>query len=304
MKIIFTDASINIDMIPYHFSYPLKQIVIVLFFTLLIGCSQPTVNIGSLSSDSNSGQPIKNDLQASKKLYPDWFWSMPISDDSLFAVGLSETSSLRPEDSENRAVEDAIRNLANLMSVKIRSERKSIRGERLDFLDDGTETEELTTDAENLVKDNHQVIKKFISPDYTFVLIKYGKDDDSAPEISMGSPLIPPKPKWVAKLIKEKDYLYSVGDYPLYYRELDSWRTAEKKAKLALAFTLESNVKEMIQKLDGQMVTISSIATDVRLNNVQIIARWKDEKLNNCYVLIRMKDPTGVLWKKVNRNEE
>jgi len=295
---MFDDAPINIDMILYRFNYSPNQIVIMLCFILLIGCGQPTVNTGSLSSDSNSSQPTKNDLQTDKKLYPDWFWGMPISDDSLFAVGLSETSSRRPEDSEIRAVEDAIKNLANLMSVKVKAERKSIRGEGLSFLDDGTGTEELATDAESLVKDNHRVIKKFVSPDYTFVLIEYGKADDSAPEISMGSAAIHPKPQWITKLIKEKDYLYSVGDYPLYYRELDSWRIAEKKAKLALAFTLESNVKEMTQELDGQMVTISSITTDVQLNNIQIISRWKDENLNNCYVLMRMKDPTGVLWRK------
>ncbi|HGJ67247.1 TPA: hypothetical protein ENS27_17945 [bacterium] len=66
-----------------------------------------------------------------------------------------------------------------------------------------------------------------------------------------------------------------------------------------MAFSFEAKTKGMSESLDGETLFTSSTSTDIHLNDIQIISRWKDEGLNSCHVLIRMKDPTGVLWKKI-----
>lgn len=288
-------------MILNHFGYSIYKLSSLLSIILIFGCGQPTINQTQDLQVSETHQPNQQKIQSKKKLYPEWFWNTPLSENSLYAVGYSEASTLHPEDSEKRAIEDGIKNLANLMSVNIDAEKKSLRGAGLSVIENVKEIENVDPKTEDLVRENYQVIKKFISSDYTLVLIKYGENDGSEAEISTGSAIIPPEPSWVTKLIKEPNYIYSVGESPLYFREIESWRSAEKKARIALAFTFESNVKEMTESIDDQMVTISSIATNINLNDIQIIARWKNEELNTCHVLIKMKDPTGVLWKRIEQ---
>ncbi len=261
------------------------------------GCGQSKTD--HLETLDNSSLNNTKYSETYKKLYPDWFWNMPYSEDSIYAVGYSETSSLHPENSELSAIEDGIKTLACLLSVNIKAEHRQILGEGLNIIDKSKEIEEIGAGNEDFVRNNYQIIKKFVSSNHTLFLMKIVKEGNQEPETTIGSAIIPPKPSWVTRLPKEPNYIYATGESSLYYREIESWRNAEKKARIALAFSFEAKIKGMSESLDGETLFTSSTSTNIHLNDIQIISRWKDEGLNSCHILIRMKEPTGVLWKKI-----
>lgn len=231
---------------------------------------------------------IANSLQNydiyNKRQYPEWFWNMPYSDKELFAVGYSETSKFRPENSEKNAINDGLANLARFFSVHIKSEIISINN----ILESNTE-EETDPEIESYVNNNYTVVAKFTSPEYTYVLLKLGNNNDSEPEISLGSEIIPPKPYWLSKLPSESGYIYATGESSVYYREIESWREAEKRARIALAYNIEAQVKGLTRKVDNRIVDNSIVSSaEQTLRNIQVISRWKDTKLNSCHVLLRM----------------
>jgi len=273
----------------------IKYIIYILIFISItiffIGCSQNS-NKNILSSINNS----KNNSQPSQKTYPDWFWKMPSSENTVYAVGYSTASQYHRDESDNNAIEDGIKNLAIYKSVFIDAESKSIRGNDMSLLYD-KQIEQVSPETEESIRKNYQVQKKIRFPDKTIVLIKLGKDDESEPEASEGLTSIPLEPKWVSVLPKEPNYLYAVGLFKSSFREVDSWKIAEKKARILLAFTVEAKTKGMNMAVDYQSIIVSDIKTSAYLSDIQVVERWKDEELNICYVLVKMKDPTGVLWK-------
>lgn len=220
----------------------------------------------------------------SKRQYPEWFWNMPYSDNELFAVGYSETSKFRPENSDKIAINDGLVSLAKLFSVHIKSEIISINN----ILESNTE-EEIDPEIEFYVNNNYTIVAKFMSPEYTYVLLKIGDINDSEPEVSVGSEIIPPKPYWLSKLPSEHGYIYATGESSVYYREIESWREAEKRARVALAYNIESKVKGLTRKVDDRIIDNSIVSSaNQTLSNIQVISRWKDTKLNSCHVLLRM----------------
>ncbi len=257
----------------------LSFIIISLF---LCGCA---TNENKTALESIKVDKIEQNYKIHEnKKYPDWFWNMPYSDDELFAVGYSETSTFRPENSEKSATDDGLMTLAKLFSVHIKAEIISIQN----MLESNVE-EEIDSKVESYIKDNHVIVAKFVSPKFTYVLLKLGKKDNSEPEISIGSENIPPKPNWLSKLPEEPGYIYATGESSVYYREIESWREAEKRARVALAYNIETRVKGLTGKLNDRIIDNSIVSnTDQRLSNIQIIARWKDVKLNSCHVLLRM----------------
>lgn len=260
----------------------IRILSIFTFLLLLLGCS---INRNKTALENVSIDKTDQNYRVyEKKQYPSWFWNMPYSDDELFAVGYSETSTFRPENSEKSAIADGLISLAKLFSVHIKSEIISIQN----ILESNTE-EEIDPEIESYVNNNYVVVAKFISPEYTYVLLKLGKKVDFEPEISVGSESIPPKPYWLSKLPDEPGYIYANGESIIYYREIESWREAEKRARVALAYNIETKVRGLTGKLDDQIIYNSIVSnTDQRLSNIQIIARWKDIKLNSCHVLLRM----------------
>jgi len=255
----------------------------------LTGCSSP-VSQTLEPAQSDIGKASTNS-ETKNKSYPDWFWNMPRSEDTLFAVGFCETSTYHIENSEQRAIDEGLANLARCVSVHIKAEGRRIGGAGGNITPDIDIQEEVFAETETFVKEHHQVVAKFISPEHTIVLLRSGEKDESTPVLSTGSTELPPEPSWVAKLPEEPGYIYATGGANLYYREIDSWRRAERIARAALAFTIEAKVKGLIQRFDDQMLSISIVNTDVQLNNVQVVARWKSRELNTCHVLARVKEP-------------
>ena len=98
-------------------------------------------------------------------------------------------------------------------------------------------------------------------------------------------------------LPKEPGYLYASGQSNPYYRETESWRSAEQHARVALALNLESSVQGLIKRQTGrdggrfgtlEDSTLIKITTDVQLNRAQVVARWKHPEYKTCHVLVRM----------------
>jgi hypothetical protein len=281
--------------------YIINLILALTILMFLFGCGSTKVSqVPTLTVN----QQNKNPYQSNAKQYPDWFWEMPLADDTIYAVGYSETSAIHISDSEQRAIDDGLKNLSRCFSVRVKLEQKSIRSAGVDILDNNEIPEEVSPEAEEYVKENYQVIKKFVSRDHTLVLIKLGSKDESEPEDSIGSALIPTEPHWVTSLPKELGYLYATGESTLYFRELDSWHVAEKKALLALALSMGGKVRDLIKSLDDQMVNISSISVDTELSNVEIISRWKNVELGTCHVLMKMKVDNEIISRNIQQSDQ
>ncbi len=240
--------------------------------------------------------------QPKEASYPAWFWNMPDTEDGLFAVGFSETYA-HAETSEQGAIADGVENLAKALSVRIKGEEGVQReGGRVVYSGNDLQ-EEVSPDTLALVKENHQVVAKYASAQSTFVLLRFGRNVEgsfggSTPEQRNGeasthavpdaaTPL-PQQPRWVTALPSVPGYLYACGQSNPYYREANSWRAAEKHARIALALSLESKVRGLAKELETQMGTISTVSTDVQLNRIQVVARWKHPVYHTYHVLVRM----------------
>jgi len=280
--------------------YIINLILALTILMFLSGCGSTKLSQVPVLT---ANQQNKNPYQSNAKQYPDWFWEMPL-DDTIYAVGYSETSAIHISDSEQRAIDDGLKNLSKFYSVRVKLEQKSIRGIGVDILDNNEIPEEVSSEAEAYVKENYQAIKKFVSPDHTLVLIKLGSKDESEPEDSIGSAVIPTEPHWVASLPKELGYLYATGESTLYFRELDSWHIAEKKALLALALSMGGKVRDLVKSLDDQMVNISSISVDTELSNVKIISRWKNMAFGTCHVLMKMKVDNEIISRNIQQSDQ
>ncbi|HEY6951845.1 MAG TPA: hypothetical protein VI758_05525 [Bacteroidota bacterium] len=101
-----------------------------------------------------------------------------------------------------------------------------------------------------------------------------------------------PKPGWTTMIPDNTGFIYNVGLAPLYYNENNSWREAERKARINIALTLYTKVKFLGKKSDNTYFREFQVEeTNVTLRRTEIVARWKDVKNQICYVLMRM--PVG-----------
>jgi len=265
------------------------KITILLVFLLVVGCTSTSLQgKAELTPEKlNPANQLQTKTKPSAKVsYPAWFWKMPQEENSLFAVGLSKTF-FRAESSEQNAIKDGIEKLARSLSVRIKGERGVLRGGgRLLFSGDDIQ-EKLSSSVLSFVEKHHQVKTTHTSPKYTFALLCLGEGDATIMAEYSATPL-PPKPGWMTNLPEEPGYVFALGYSNPYYREVNSWRVAEKHARIALALNLESKVRGLAKKLNASMETISTISTDVQLNRVQVIFRWKHPQNNTCHVLTRM----------------
>ena len=258
--------------------------MIILLLLLVVGCVSPSVKQKEITPTTQL-QPKPKPLDEAS--YPDWFWKTYHSKDSLFAVGFSETF-FHPESSERNAIKDGIESLARSLSVHIKGERGILRGGGQVVFSGDDIQEELSPSVFSFVEKHHQVIAIYASPKYTFVLLCLGERNAKTSAAPSSAAAIPPKPSWITDLPKESGYLYALGHSNPYHREVNAWRTAEKHARIAIALSLESKVRGLAKKLNASMETISTISTDVQLNRVQVISRWKHPQNKTCHVLVRM----------------
>jgi hypothetical protein len=99
-------------------------------------------------------------------------------------------------------------------------------------------------------------------------------------------------PLWTTVTPEQAGYLYNAGLAPLYYNEFNSWREAERRARINLALTVYTKVKFLGKKTDNVYFREFQIEeTNVTLHAIEVVARWKDVKNKICYVLMRV--PVG-----------
>ncbi|MFH1006402.1 MAG: LPP20 family lipoprotein [Candidatus Latescibacterota bacterium] len=95
-------------------------------------------------------------------------------------------------------------------------------------------------------------------------------------------------PDWVRKLPEEKGSIFAVGTSPLYYHRANSWREAERMARLELAREVLLQVRDLSRQAGGTMEQIIVTRTEATLRGIQIVGRWLDGKEKACYALCRM----------------
>lgn len=261
--------------------------IVVIVLTLFFGCSGGNPPVREVNALSDSIQIPS----ASVRMYPTWFWNMPISEDVVYSVGYSETSRFHPEDSEAAAIEDGIRNLAKFVSVHVKAEYKNFKSIGIDVVDMPDQMEFLSPEIEQYIRDHHRILAKFTSPAHTLILLQTGEKGETEPMISEGSVQIPPRPQWVSELPQDPKYIYASGSSNIYLRETESWRLAEANARIALAFAIEARVKGLVAESDLESYSTSIVSTDIQLENVQIVSRWKDLNQKSCHVLVRTRYP-------------
>ena len=97
------------------------------------------------------------------------------------------------------------------------------------------------------------------------------------------------QPRWVEDLPDDRQYFYGVGSSEDYYYEASSWERAEHNAYMSLARTVRSTVQSLQKKdvIESQDVFNEDI--DVNLQDIDIVARWRDVKKKIFFVLARVK---------------
>ena len=145
-------------------SSKLRYLLVTSELTLLLlvmACASPEVQ--------QKTEPVQTETKPANRItifvsesgrensYPDWFWNVPTSQGTLFAIGQYTTSTLHPENSYQKAVEDAVANLAKCLSVRVSGEYGMMRqGGRVVFSGHNME-EEVPADILTRVGENHKV---------------------------------------------------------------------------------------------------------------------------------------------------
>lgn len=96
-----------------------------------------------------------------------------------------------------------------------------------------------------------------------------------------------PRPQWVEELPSEQKALFGVGTSEEYYYESSSWQRAEHNAVMALARSTRSSLVSMQKRNSIESQDLFNEDVDVDLQNVRIVARWRDVKNKVFYVLAR-----------------
>ncbi len=231
----------------------------------------------------SSSKHQKEELIRKYSSYPQWFWQMPQSGNTLFAVGYAQTYFYR-ESSVEEATANGIKSLAKSISVRIKGERGSVetvfgpefKGENFE--------EELEEGVLDSVKKNYKVIATEIIGNITLVLLGIGE----VPALSSAKGFNQMSPRWVSELPQTYGFLYAVGQSQPQFHEEETWQLAEYNARISLALSLFSQLRSLGKKLDKNLKTASAVKTDVILKQLQTIERWFDPENRIHYVLIRM----------------
>lgn len=135
-----------------------------------------------------------------------------------------------------------------------------------------------------------KVIDSFVDKQKTIVLVGDSSscilDDELLQQVSVSTI---EQPGWVERLPDNVGYLYGVGSSEEYYYESSSWERAEQNAFMSLARSTRSTVISMQKKTTNESQDVFNEDIDVELNNVEIVARWRDMKKKVFYVLGKIK---------------
>jgi hypothetical protein len=97
-----------------------------------------------------------------------------------------------------------------------------------------------------------------------------------------------PMPAWVESLPSKAHTAFGVGAAQEYYYETSSWELAERIARLTLARQIGTQVAGLskLDEKEGHDLRHDVFAAE--LNEVRVIARWRDVKKKIFYVLVAM----------------
>ena len=267
---------------------PLKSLFFILFIFSLstLSCYKATVKPFSKHQ--------KEELIRKYSSYPKWFWQMPHSNNTLFAVGYAQTYFYR-ESSIEEATANGIKILAKCVSVRIQGERGSkdtVLGPEFAGEDFKEELEEGVLDS---VKKNYKVVATETVGNITLVLLCIGE----VPALSSEKGFNREFPGWVSELPQRHGFLYAVGQSDQQFHEEETWQLAEYNACLSLALSFFSQLRSLGKKLDMNLNTASAVKTDVVLKRIQVVERWFDPENRIPYVLVRvpLKDKGSKIYK-------
>jgi len=251
-------------------------------FFVLIAFSLPILSCCKATVESFS-RHHKEELISKYSNYPHWFWQMPHSNDTLFAVGYAQTYFYQ-ESSIEEATTNGIQILAKYISVRIHGERGSkdtILGPEFAGEDFKEEIEEGVFD---IVKKNYKVIATETVGNITLVLMCMGE----VPTLSSTKGFNRESPSWVSELPQRDGYLYAVGQSSSQFHEEETWQLAEYNARVGLALSFFSQLRSLGKKFNKNLNTASAVKTDVVLRRIQVVERWFDPENRIAYVLVRM----------------
>lgn len=228
-------------------------------------------------------QGLAGSLQAQN--YPIWFLNPTLIHCNQFIIGIAEKSYL-----SDSAVSYAIRNGIKQQNI---NNGIAIQAETSYW---GTEAgkyclwkkyEEIPCgkifDNQDFQKSKKKI---FENEDLVFVLLV----DTFCEVLGSGSQSIDIKkvspPLWVEHIPESPNYWYAVGIAPKYYYETSSWFQAEQEARKYLAFSKGISISD-VTKVSGAGESQQVLEVNVKLNNVEVVARWRNKENDLFYCLLR-----------------
>ena len=268
-----------------------------LLFFILFYFSLPTLSCHKATVKPLS-KHYKEELIRKYSTYPRWFWQMPHSNNTLFAVGYAQTYFYR-ESSVEEATVNGINNLAKSMSVRVKGERgfkDTQLGPEFAGEDFKEELEEGVLDS---VKKNYKVIATESVGNITLVLLCIGE----VPILSSEKGFNRDAPGWVSEPPQRHGFAFAVGQSTPQFHEEETWQLAEYNARVGLALSFISQLRSLGKMQDTNLNTASAVKTNIVLRRIQVVERWFDPENRIPYVLVRMllKDNTETVMGYVKK---
>ena len=267
---------IALAVVPKPRLIPMKAGDVFRGLLLLICCIGVFPNLGCVrpkSLDSN---------QQLSFTYPMWFWQPPVTLDFPVSVGYAPIY-YRESSSLESATKNAVEQLGRQMHVRISGERIIINRVQAENFE-----ESIPEAVVEMLSDKNQVLATHKSSEHYLALVGANGADVGVEEqlVSADSRT---KPDWMIELPKSHGYLYGMGHHSRStFRQLNGWLTAERNARIDLALTLKSYVRNLTKQHDFQFGQVFSTQTDVVLQRIEVVERWYDVANSSYHVLIRM----------------
>ncbi len=230
-------------------------------------------------------------VQASRKplpenVYPAWFFDPP-SGRTVFTVGYSDVRSYL-DSAIASATREAAVNLVRYRQVRISGEQ-GLATLAAGTLTVGSTIKEFYDENEAGNLGPRLKVLDYFQRGGAVTLLASTDSTVGVPAAKRVDVAKIPKPSWTTTIPEKGGYLYNSGLCPVYYNENNSWREAERRARINLALTLYTKVKFMGKKVDNTYFREFQVEeTNATLMGIEVVSRWKDVKNQICYVLVRM----------------